>query len=189
MHEQPSVAEEQERVAVLRLVHHVARHEQGLAPLGEPVEQRPEVAAEHGIEPHGRLVEDEDLGLPEERHREGDARLLAARQTRDDVVRMAAQRDVRHRACYGFPFGSEDSGEEAKVLAHREVAVDRNRLRHVRNPGAKRSRARRDAENLDRPGGDQLYADDRTDERRLPASARSEEAGHDATADLAAQLR
>jgi hypothetical protein len=46
-----------ERVATVCLVHHVAGDEERRAGLCQPVEQVPEVAAKHGVEADGRLVE------------------------------------------------------------------------------------------------------------------------------------
>ena len=86
--EQAPVAEEQDPVAAPRLVHHVTAHEQRDASLGQAPEQLPEVGPEHRIEADGRLVEDEQLGLAEERHTEGDAAALASAQGPDEPPRL-----------------------------------------------------------------------------------------------------
>ena len=66
--------------------------------VGEAVEELPEVAAEHRVEADGRLVEDEQLRVAEQRGRERDARALAAGEARDDAVGVLVERDVVDRA-------------------------------------------------------------------------------------------
>jgi hypothetical protein len=68
-----ALPQQDELVAPLRLVHHVARHEQRRAVVGEPVEHRPQVSPQHGIETDRRLVEHEHLGPSEQRRRQRDA--------------------------------------------------------------------------------------------------------------------
>ena len=57
-----ALAHEQQPVAALGLVHDVAGDEHRGAGVGEPVEQRPQVAAQHRVEADGRLVEHEQVG-------------------------------------------------------------------------------------------------------------------------------
>ena len=66
------VAHQQQPVAALGLVHHVARHQHGRARVGEPVEERPQVPAQHRVEADGRLVEHQQVGFLEQRHRQAD---------------------------------------------------------------------------------------------------------------------
>ena len=68
-----SAAHQHELVAALGLVHDVARDEQRRAAVGECVELRPELGAQHRVEADGRLVEDEHLRVAEKRRGEGDA--------------------------------------------------------------------------------------------------------------------
>ena len=89
-----AVAQQQQLVAPVGLVHHVARDEQRRPAVGELVEQLPELAPQHRVEPDRRLVEDEQLGPAEQRRRERDARPLAARQPADDPVAVLRERDV-----------------------------------------------------------------------------------------------
>ena len=130
--EDRSLAEEQEPLAAGRLVHHVARDEQRRAAGGELVEEVPEVAAQHRVEADGGLVEHEHLGLAEERRRERDARLLAAREPADETGgrcrRGRRARSPRRRA---RARDAEHAREVVEVLAHREVGVDRRGLGHV----------------------------------------------------------
>ena len=63
-----------------------------VAAVGEPVEQVPEVAAKQRVEADGRLVEDEQLRLAEERVGERDPCPLAAREPRDDAAARSPPR-------------------------------------------------------------------------------------------------
>ena len=81
-----AVAHQQQPVAALGLVHHVAGDEHRGAGVGEPVEQRPEVAAQHRVEPDGRLVEDEQVRAAEQRDGEAGPRALAAAEPADHLV-------------------------------------------------------------------------------------------------------
>ena len=75
--EQRAVPHQQQPVAALGLVHHVAGDQHRRAVVGEPVEHRPQVAPQHRVETDRRLVEDQQLGAAEQRHRERDPRPLA----------------------------------------------------------------------------------------------------------------
>ena len=54
-------------VAALGLVHGVGGHEEGLALAGQIEEQVPQRAAGDGVDARGRLVQEEDLRLVEQR--------------------------------------------------------------------------------------------------------------------------
>ena len=62
------------------LVHDVAGDQQRGAGVGEPVEELPQVAAQHRVEPDGRLVEHQQLGLADQR--DGEARPASAGRRR-----------------------------------------------------------------------------------------------------------
>ena len=69
-----------------------------VAPVGgEPVEERPQVAAQDGVEADGRLVEHEQLWPAEQRARERDARALAAGQRADERSPALGEVDRRER--------------------------------------------------------------------------------------------
>ena len=106
-----------------------------VAAVGEPAEQRPEVAPQHRVEPDGRLVEHQQLG-----------RRRAARPParRGPPGRRRAGRPRRRRGC-SSPTSpttrstsragrTEHGGEVAQVLAHGQVGVDRRRLGDVADP-------------------------------------------------------
>ena len=126
----------------------------------------PEVAAQHGVEAHGGLVEHQHLGRRPAARRQArpgpPGRRTAGCTTAsawvgqpdlaDDPVDVAARR-------------AEDGGEVAQVLAHREVGVDRRRLGDVADRAAQLRRPGRPAEHLDRAALDDLHADDRAHQR------------------------
>ena len=127
-------AQEQEPVAARRLVHHVARDEQRRAAVGELVEEVPQVAAQHRVEPDGRLVEHEDVGLVEERRRERDARLLPAREPPDEVCGHVGEADALDHRVDARSRRTEDP---------REVRRGSRAPRGRRRPTAPASRSRR----------------------------------------------
>ena len=63
---------------VLRLVHEVRREEHGLAEFGEALDDVPRGMAGAGIEPGGRLVQEQQFGVTGERDRDVEAALLPA---------------------------------------------------------------------------------------------------------------
>ena len=110
----------------------------------ELVEERPEVASQHRVEPDGRLVEHEQLRLAEERRRERDARPLAAGEPPDDPPALGCEADdLDHLVDAGSRGRADDAGEVAQVLDDREVGVDGRGLRDVADPPPERGRAGR----------------------------------------------
>ena len=87
--EDASLAEQDEPVAARCLVHDVARDEQRRAAVAPARGRSPTVAAQHRVEPDGRLVEHEQLRLVEERRRERDTRALATGERRATWSRSA----------------------------------------------------------------------------------------------------
>ena len=133
--EEQAVAHQQQPVAALRLVHHVAGDQHRGALVGQPVEHRPQVAAQHRVEADGGLVEHEQLRLAEQRDRQGGPRLLAAGEVgrprcRDGCPRSTAS---THRAT-SSPSMAEHACEEAQVLRDGEVVVHARRLGDVADP-------------------------------------------------------
>ena len=147
-------------------------------------EHLPEIAAEHGVETDGRLVEDEHVRLAEQCRRERHARALSAERVRTSWSACRPRSTVDRRLVDPVVGRIEHAREVAQVLARGEVAVDRRRLRHVTDLPSQRRRSCRLAEHDDVSRLDHLHADDRAHERRLPGTARAEQAGHDAVSDL-----
>ena len=63
------------------------------AGVGEPVEQSPQLAAEHRVQADGRLVEDEQVGLAEQGDGEAHPGELATAEPVDHLVGVAAELD------------------------------------------------------------------------------------------------
>ena len=177
------VAHEQQPIAAGGLVHDVARDEQGGSGIREPVEQLPELHAQHGVEADRRLVEHEQLRSSEQGGGERDPGALAARERADDAAGVRREvgllddaGDIRSRR-------AEHGAEVGDVLRHREVVVDARGLRHVADPVPERRAAGRLAEHRDGSRLHHLHADDGAHEGGLAAPARPEQADDAATCD------
>ena len=108
---------------LLRLVHVVGRDDQRRAPLLQPVQAVPEEMARLGVKAGRRLVEDDQLGLVDERAGDRQPPLHAARE-RLDLVRWPARRAARTRAARRRAAGDgardvEVAGVHLQVLARR----------------------------------------------------------------------
>ena len=64
---QATLAHEQQQLALGRLVHHVAGHQDGGAPLGQGVEGGPQLAPQERVEADGGLVQHQQVGPPDQR--------------------------------------------------------------------------------------------------------------------------
>ena len=178
--EEPAGAHEQQPVAAARLVHDVAGHEQRDAVVREPAEDRPQVAAQDGVEAHGRLVEHEQLGRPDQGRGERDARALAAGELVDPHLGVVAEHDLGdhplHLGVEVAAADADDGREVPQVLGDRQVVVDAGLLGDVADPAPQRRAAGRQAEDLDVAALDDLDTDDRPHERGLATAARAEQA-------------
>ena len=147
--EDAAVAHEQEGVAALGLVHHVARDEQGRAAVGEAAEHRPEVVRSTGSRPTVGSSSTSSSG----------SRAARPRATRAPAGRRRGGRPGGRRGGRDRPSRSprrraagraEHAGEVAQVLADGQVGVDRRRLRDVADPAAQAAASRPAAEHVDR---------------------------------------
>ena len=102
------------------------------------------------------------LGLVEERRCERDARPLPAREPPDEVGGHVGEADTLDHLVDAHERRAEHAREVRQVLAHREVAVDRRRLRHVADAAPQRGGAGREPEHAHVTRGDDLHPDDRT---------------------------
>ena len=118
------------------LVHHVARDEQGRAAVGERAGTSPTGrAAAPGRGPTVGSSSTSSGGSSEERRRERDPRPLAARERgRRPGRRIRPGRPSPITASTRAGADAEHAREVAQVLAHRQVAVHRRRLRDVADP-------------------------------------------------------
>ncbi len=172
-----AVAHEQQPVAALGLVHHVAGDQDRRAVIGEPVEQLPQVLSQDRIETDRRLVEHEEVGPVQQRDREADPRPLAAAEPADHLVGLTAEVDGVDDSGDLVLAHTEDPGEEVQVLDDAEVVVDAGGLGDVADPVAQLPRPGGDAEDQDGARDPGLDADQDAHQRGLSAARRSEQAG------------
>ena len=74
--------------------------------LGEPMEEVPELRAEHGVEADRGLVEDDQLRSAEQGDRQRGARPLAAREAADDLVGVGLEPHLARRRASTSPAGA-----------------------------------------------------------------------------------
>ena len=173
LREQRAVAEQDQLVAVARLVEHVARDEQRRALGRELAEQRPQLPAQQRVEPDRRLVEQQQ---PRRRSARPRARRAHAVRPRGRGRAGRPCRSSPTRSITIADLGTADRREVAHVLAHGQVLVDRGCLGHVPEPRrTRRASPGVHAEYGDPPAYLCLNAGDRADERRLAAPTRSEQ--------------
>ena len=117
--EELGLAEQEQPVAARGLIHDVAGHEQGDAAVGEAPEEVPQVPAQHGIEPHRRLVEHQQLGAPEQRGGQRDPRALPPGERGHDLVGLRLQLHLLDDPIDVGAGSAQDLGEVPEVLADR----------------------------------------------------------------------
>jgi hypothetical protein len=131
--EQAPLAQDRQPVAVHGLVELVGGEDHGHAAGPQPLERRPHPPPQQRIDARGRLVEQQQRRLVEQRAGERHALLHAARERVDLVVGAMCEIDEleqlpRPAARVG---DREAAGEELQVLARGEILVERRLLRHV----------------------------------------------------------
>src|ERR1044071_5688691 len=90
----PAMIDDRHPVAErLRFVHVVRRQQDGATLLAEVREEAPELAARLWVEARGRLVHEEQIGVPGQRARDGKPLLLTARQLRDPAAALGLELD------------------------------------------------------------------------------------------------
>ena len=126
----------------LRLVEVVRRQQHGLAERLERADRLPRLAPRRGVEAGRRLVEEDQLGVADEREREVEPPLLAAGErcacARRPTPRARPARSSRRRRA-----ARVEPGPVADGLAHGQVAVQPAGLQHDPDPLAQRARPRR----------------------------------------------
>ena len=160
--DQLPVAHEQQIAAVIGLVHHMAGHHQRGAGAGQRVELQPEVSPQHGIQADRGFVEDQQVGLADERAGQRDPGSLSAGQVAAVRGAVILQSDGIDRGVGGTRVHAVQRREVAHVVDDPKVVVDRRILRHVSDASAQLGRAGRLTEDGDGPGRDDLGADDRS---------------------------
>src|SRR5947209_14078665 len=150
----------------------------------ERLDERADLGDLFRVEADGGIVEDQDLGIAEDRLRESDPLPVALRQPADepvlDVGDEAALHDLRDPApTLGAPHAL-DLGDEVQVRRDAEVPVERDALREVADPPADLQRLAEHvvSRDLRRPARGGHEAGEDAHRRRLPRPVRAEEA-HD----------
>ena len=127
--EAPLVHDDQPVAELLGLVHVVGGDDQRDPVLLEPVEAVPEQVAGLGVEPGGRLVEDQQVGIGDERPGDGEPPLHAARQRVDPVVGPLGQLGELEQLLGPLPdhlLGQvEVAPVDHEVVEHRQLEVER----------------------------------------------------------------
>ena len=141
----PAGAEDDDAVAErLRLVELVRAHEHGLAVAPQPADVSPQRVPRLDVDAEGRLVEDQQLGVVQQRAPEREAPPQAARERAGPVPRGPRAPQLRHlRHAPVAVRHAEEVGREAEVLADGELVVERRLLRDDPDPAADRGRERR----------------------------------------------
>ena len=134
--------EDGDGVAIFGLCHEMRGDDDRDAGLGERRDALPELAPRQGIGAAGRLVEEQDLRLVQQRRRHGQALLVAARQLPAREVNERLQLELGQRPFDAFvplrPAQAIGAREKIQVLADRELRVEREFLRHVADVLARR---------------------------------------------------
>ena len=81
----------------LRLVHVVRGQEDGLAEVAQAGDHVPGLAARRGVESRGRLVEEQQVGIADQRHADVEAAQLATREPTRTSIRLLCESDVGDR--------------------------------------------------------------------------------------------
>jgi hypothetical protein len=136
----PGVDDGQPVGEALGLVHEVGGQQDGGALGGEAAQALPDQVAGLGVEAGGGLVEDQQLGLVDQRPGQGEAALHAAGERLDAGVFLALEAgegeqlgDARADLALA---DAEVAGEHEQVLGAGEVRVEAVELGHHADPGA-----------------------------------------------------
>ena len=175
-------------MAALGLVHVVGADEHGHAVGGEPVDLVPELAPGLGVDSGGGLVEQQQLGLVQDRGGQRQALLPAAGQAAGELA--LAVGEAQPIDCLGYPPAASvhgiEAADEVEVLPDREILVEAEALRHVADLTLDRPRLLDDvvaeAAAAARIGREQ--AAQHADGRGLAAAVGAEEAADLAAIDL-----
>ena len=163
----------------LRLVHVVGGEDDRLAEIAEAGDRIPGLAPRRGVEPGRRLVEEEQLGVADERHPDVEPPLLAAGQPAGAYLGLLLEADerdhIRHR-----PRGGVVAAEEVEALAHGQVGIEAAALEDDPDPLAPGAAGPRRvvAEDRDLAGVAAAVALEDLDRRRLPGAVRPEDREH-----------
>jgi hypothetical protein len=155
----------------------VARDEDGAALGGERPQKVAQPAHSFRVEAVGGLVEDEELGITEQRGREAEALPHAKRIAAGPAVRGARQVDQREHLVDAATWHSGRTSQDAQVIAPGATRVEVRRLEHGADAGRRPLElGERAAENERLPMRRLGQSEQHAKRRRLPGSVRAEEA-------------
>ena len=121
VHDRDAIAE------LLRLLHVVGRQHDGVAPVAKRAHEAPQVAARLRVEAGGRLVEEQDARIVDERRRDAEALLLAAGQRSHLALRLLGQLDVGEQA-HRVDVAPVQAAEQVEQLDEGELVEEGRRL-------------------------------------------------------------
>ncbi len=151
---------------LVRLLEVVRREDHGLAVRGEVAHRRPERAPRLDVHRHRRLVEDEQIGIADERDREARTlRLAAGELLRHPVGDLVDPRERDRLVDAERP--RVERRDHRDQLAHREIADQRSGLQHRADAARGDGVLRRPAEQLRAAGVRVEHAEQHVDRRRL----------------------
>ncbi|CAN0627283.1 protein of unknown function [Burkholderia multivorans] len=181
--EHAAAVHQRNAIAARRLVHEVRRDENGHALLARQLDQMPpEHVARAGIDARGRFVQDQHFRLVQARGRQLQPLADAERQRGGPLVGAGLQLEAHQRPLDGLvralAFHPVELRVQVEVLPHRQLLVQRERLRHVADlhPRVHVGRVDRLAEQRRGPARRVEQAGQHFHRRRLAAAVRAEEA-------------
>lgn len=129
-----ALLDEEDVLAVVGLVEDVAGHDQRRAFIHQRPEHIPQLAAQQRIEADSRLVENHELGVREESHRQTDAASLAAAELSADAIRVIAQLQLFDDLVAPRLRQSVNAADIVEVFLDGEILEHARRLRRVGHP-------------------------------------------------------
>ena len=160
-----------ERVGLLEVMR---REENGLAPVGEPANGRPERMSRLDVHADRGLVEHQQVGVADQRDREPHALGLPTAQPVGSALRQVG--NLRDLECLvDRQRRRVERGHHRDELSHREVLQQPTGLQHRADPAVLDGFGRRLAEDRDGPAVGFLQAQQHVDGRRLAGTVRAEQ--------------
>ena len=179
----PALVDDRDPVAALRFFHQVGGEKDGhILLVAQPVKRLPEIDPRPGIEPGGRLVEQEQLGAMEQALGDLDPPLQAAGKCLDQLAGAIAQIEFKQEMIDPRPQRRARQAVEAplmgEVFAHLQFLVEARRLENHPEPAAQRARVAPEIEpeNAGRTACWPNESGKNAEERRLASAVGSEEA-------------